>query len=266
MVSISAAARVERGVRSINDDRALVLDTVLNESNVCGECETPAVAAVCDGCGGYYGGGTAATIVLETLKSIPAERICDEATLVQALDECRRRVMLKKERERRLSKMCTTIAGVLFDEDKTFVFHSGDSRVYRFDGKYLVKMTNDHSAVQEMINIGLLKESDLESALQKNVITRCIGVECAPPEVHVSYVSILPGETYLICSDGFWGSVIDNDIINVLSSDQPIDKKADELVELALAHNSRDNISVCLCSRDGEKHEETETDKPFVLD
>ncbi len=266
MLKLSVAARVEKGIRKSNDDRALVLDAIVNENIISGEGETPMIAAVCDGCGGYFGGGTAAETVLQTLSSIPPERICDELKLSQALEECRQRVELMKKKEPTLSKMCTTIAGVYFDDDKTFIFHAGDSRVYRFDGRYLARMTNDHSAVQQMIDFGYISESDSDTVANKNVITRCIGVDCLPPEVHVSSVSILPGETYLMCSDGFWGSVSDDDIVRVLSENISDEKKANTLVELALSQGSRDNVSVCLCSRKGERPIKEETSKPFVLD
>ena len=266
MIKINAASRVEKGVRSSNDDRALLCGNILNMSAYSCEGETPMLAVVCDGCGGYEGGGYAAEIVLETLRLADVKTLEDPICLAKVLEKCRDNIMKKKQEYPRFFEMCTTVAGCLFTDEKTVVFHAGDSRVYRFDGKYLARMTVDHSVVQEMIDCGFVTEKEARSISQQNVIIRCIGTDCDPPEIYISNLPLLPGETYLICSDGFWGSMEEAEIIKLLSSELSDDKKVDFMINAALDAGSDDNITVCLCSRQKESEEEDSDDEPFVLD
>ena len=266
MLKINAASRVEKGVRGSNDDRALLCGNILNMSSYTCETETPLLAVVCDGCGGYAGGGVAAETVLETLRDAEIGSMEDPVSLANALNDCRYNVMRKKKEYPPFSEMCTTIAGCLFTDEKTLIFHAGDSRVYRFDGKYLARMTVDHSVAQEMIDCGFITEEEARRIPQRNVIVRCIGTDCAPPEIYISNVPLLPGETYLICSDGFWGSLEESEIIRLLSSELPDNEKIDSLIKAALDAGSDDNITVCICSRQKDETEEDNDDEPFVLD
>ena len=127
-------------------------------------------------------------------------------------EEARRAVEGKKRELPELSEMCTTVAGCVFLEDRTFVFHAGDSRVYRYDGTSLARMTVDHSAVQSMVDAGRMSAEDGRKSPQRNIITRCIGMDCPPPEIYVSQSPVLPGEVFLLCSDGLWECMPDEEL------------------------------------------------------
>ena len=130
-MKLELACRVAQGVRGSCDDRALLLGKILDQDSHSGEGDAPLIAVVCDGCGGYAGGGTAAETVLSALSQAPLETLADPGGLVEALEGARRAVEEKKRELPQLSEMCTTVAGCVFLEDRTFVFHAGDSRVYR---------------------------------------------------------------------------------------------------------------------------------------
>ncbi len=263
-MKIEFACRVEQGVREYNDDRALILNTVLDSGTLCGEGEPPAVAAVCDGCGGYVGGGVAAETVLFVLTQALPETLADPERLSEVLEAAKRTVYEKKREMPRFSEMCTTVAGCVFREDGTIIFHAGDSRVYRYDGYSLARMTVDHSAVQSMVDAGRLSPEESRTNPQRNVISRCIGIDCLPPEIYISNSPIMPGETFLMCSDGLWECMEDEEIKRLLDQGGTPADQADRLVDYALQARSDDNISVCICARRGdarvmERH-------PFVLD
>lgn len=263
-MKIEYAARVEIGVRETNDDRVLIDGHILDMTSMDGELTLPTMAAVCDGCGGYEGGGIAAQTVLERLSCELPESLEDTGYLGQVLDECSKAVYEKKLEMPSYSKMCTTIAGCLFLEDSTILFHSGDSRVYRYDGIGLARMTIDHSVVQAMIDMGQITEEEALTNPRRNLITRCIGASGLPPEIYVSNVAIASGEKYLLCTDGFWESVAAEQIIEILSRDIPLSAMADALVEAAYQQGSEDNISVCICAAGGKAM--TVKNEPFVLE
>ena len=264
MTKIQLACRVDIGVRESNDDRALIHGRILNMEGCGGETGLPAAAIVCDGCGGYAGGGAAAETVLSVLREVSAENLADPEELNAALEAARLAVMEKKEEMPHFSAMCTTVAGCVFTETHTVIFHAGDSRVYRFDGSALARMTVDHSVVQSMVDAGRITEEEALVSPQRNTITRCIGTDCLPPEIYVSACPIAPGETYLICSDGLWEYLRDERLKELLSCELPPQELADKLVAEALLAGSDDNITACICVCPGGKEKQEET--AFVLD
>ncbi len=262
-MAIDFAARVEKGPRETNDDRVLVAGHILDMSDAAGELSLPALVAVCDGCGGYAGGGIAAQTVLEFLSFEDPQALADTAYLTQVLENCRRVVFEKKAETPQYAAMCTTLAACLFLDDGTVFFHAGDSRVYRYDTWGLAKMTKDHSAVQELVDMGQLTIEEALSSPRRNIITRCIGIDCPPPDIYVSKVPIQSGEKYLLCSDGLWECVSDAELEDVLKQDISPREMVDILMDKALHAGAEDNISICICAKEGTAAR-TET-TPFVL-
>ncbi len=263
-MKIDFAARVDIGPKETNDDRVLISGQVLDMQSFSGTTHTPALAVVCDGCGGYAGGGIAAQTVLETLASEIPEMLADPGYLSQALENCRQIIMHKKEEMPHFSAMCTTIAGCLFSEDSTVIFHSGDSRVYRHDRWGIARMTRDHSVVQDMIDMGEITPEEALEHPKRNVIMRCIGADCLPPEIYLSHSPINPGEKYMFCSDGLWEILPESEIKEILDSEMTLQEMADELIDRAIRQGAYDNISVCICAVQGT--EKAEENKPFILD
>ena len=263
-MEIEFACRVAQGVRDYNDDRALIVGRILDQETFGGTGGAPSVAAVCDGCGGYAGGGTAAETVLSVLDQALPEILADPGRLAEVLEAARQAVYGKKREMPQFSEMCTTVAGCVFREDSTVIFHAGDSRVYRYDGLSLAQMTVDHSMVQSMVDVGQLTAEESQSSPQRNIINRCIGIDCPPPEIYISNSPIMPGETYLLCSDGFWECFRSEEIKRLLSQGGDPVQLAERLVDSALQAGSDDNITVCLCVCRGAAG--VEEKKPFVLD
>jgi protein phosphatase len=242
------AARVDIGTRETNDDRVLINGTVVDSGIVSGETCIPSVAVVCDGCGGYLGGNIAAQMVLERIASEDPASLSDAEHLREVLYDCQRIVMERKADTPALAEMCTTVAGCVFGEDSLRFFHSGDSRIYRYDRWGLARMTKDHSAVQEMIDSREISQEEAETHPNRNIISRCIGMESLPPDIYAVKTAICPGEKYLICSDGLWESIKDTEMKGLLDEGLSLEDTADILVRKALEYGSDDNISVCLCA------------------
>ena len=263
-MKIALACRVEKGRRESGDDRALLPGRILEAGSWAGEASLPCAAAVCDGCGGYAGGGLAAETALSVLEQTPPEALSSPEGLAQALERAGEAVWEKKREFPQYGRMCTTIAGCVFCPEKTLIFHAGDSRVYRYDGFSLARMTVDHSMVQRMVEQGRMTEEEALVSPQRNIISRCIGTDSPPPELYISNVPIGPGEIFLLCSDGFWECMGDRQIKRLLSGGGDLEALAERLAAAALEAGSEDNITVCLCAGQGERAPVEQV--PFVLD
>lgn len=263
-MKLDFAARVDIGPKQTNDDRVLVGGEILDRRSFAGSVETPTVMGVCDGVGGYAGGGIAAQSVWELFLAEDPETLADAEHLARVLHRCEEIVQDKKTAMPEYSAMCTTIAGCAFCDNAIAFFHSGDSRIYRHDSWGLAKMTKDHSIVQEMVDMGEITPEEALVHPRRNIISRCIGAGGPAPEIYISGKPVNPGEKYLFCSDGLWECVKDDEIKEVLDSDMPLAQMVDVLVEKALSNGSDDNTSVCICSVQGAVNK-VEI-KPFVLD
>ena len=124
--------------------------------------------------------------------------------------------------------------------------HIGDSRCYRLRQGQLVQITRDHSLLQEQIDAGLLTPEQAALSINKNLVTRALGVDDAVLlEVHEHAVE--PGDVYLMCSDGLSDMVSDaGHCENSADADVAAEQRAKALVDTANAHGGRDNITVLL--------------------
>ncbi|WP_241976556.1 MULTISPECIES: protein phosphatase 2C domain-containing protein [unclassified Cryobacterium] len=147
----------------------------------------------------------------------------------------------------------TTLSGIAFvdaGDDVGFhwmAFNVGDSRVYTWDGHTLAQLSVDHSAVQEMVDAGLISRDEAEQHPERNVITRAIGAD----ESVDADVWLLPASgrhAFLICSDGLTKELGAAEIARILASyagdSLPSRSRADVLVDAALARGGHDNVTV----------------------
>jgi serine/threonine protein phosphatase PrpC len=146
--------------------------------------------------------------------------------------------------------MGTTLAGLaVLDGDRWAVLNIGDSRVYRYAEGQLRQLTVDHSAVQQLVDAGLL---DARAALRhprRNVVTRSLGTE-PPPRPDIELRDPVPGERFLICSDGLTNELSDAEIAGLLADSEP-QQAADSLVEQAVLAGGRDNVTVLVVDLTG---------------
>ena len=118
--------------------------------------------------------------------------------------------------------------------------------MYRFRGGELHQLTEDHSLLQEQINFGLITPEQAKYSTNKNLVTRALGVD---PEVELELheYPVLPGDIYLICSDGLTDLVEDADIhLTLATLNANLELAAKQLVQLANDNGGNDNISVIL--------------------
>jgi len=142
--------------------------------------------------------------------------------------------------------MGTTLVTALFYDNQVTVAHIGDSRLYRLRGEELSAITRDHSLLQEQIDSGMISAEEARFSLNKNLVTRALGVD---PEVETEIhdYPVQPGDIYLLCSDGLNDMVEDEEIqltLQMLGAN--LELAATQLIQMANDNGGRDNVSVIL--------------------
>jgi serine/threonine protein phosphatase PrpC len=211
---------------------------------------------VADGMGGHAHGDAASQTVIrvftdhieENLPSTP-ERILD--AIHSSNDSVRD---LSSGEDFGTAMSGTTLAGLaVVDAGDGIGFHwmafnVGDSRIYTWDGRALTQLSVDHSAVQEMVEAGLIKAADAEKHPVRNVITRAIGAgEFVDADVWLQ--PALGTHTFLVCSDGLTKELSEQEMAEILAAGgggKNLGELADDLVAAALAKGGRDNVTVVL--------------------
>ncbi len=142
--------------------------------------------------------------------------------------------------------MGTTIVSAVFCGNRVSIGHIGDSRCYRLRGDKFEQLTHDHSLLQEQIDSGQLTQEQAKYSLNKNLVTRALGIEAIVPADIVEY-RVEANDIYLLCSDGLT-DMVEPDVIHTIIDEKRCDLAlaAGELIEIANQNGGRDNISVVL--------------------
>jgi protein phosphatase len=135
---------------------------------------------------------------------------------------------------------------VQFYDDKFVVAHVGDSRLYRLRDDFLTRLTRDHSLLQEQIDKGMISPEEARLSPNRNLVTRALGVDPSV-DVELNDYQALPGDVYLLCSDGLNDMADDSEIAAIMTAfSANLQLCARQLVEMANEHGGRDNVSVIL--------------------
>ena len=204
--------------------------------------------AVADGIGGALAGQIASEMMLKNVISgyydSPAADLqtAMHESIVQANDRIYNLAQMIPER----SGMGTTLVGAILIEDRAIIAQVGDSRAYLVRDGQIFPITHDHSWVEEQVRAGLMRREDAEMSPFRNVITRSIG---AAPQVVPDFYEerAVPGDIWVLCSDGLTGHVRDEEILRIANGQAP-SEVARQLIELANARGGRDNITVFVIS------------------
>jgi len=134
-----------------------------------------------------------------------------------------------------------------FSGDGFIIGHVGDSRTYRFRKGQLEQLTQDHTLVQEQVEQGLIPPDNIRNHPLGNIVLRAVGQE-SELALDLLRGKILPGDLFLLTSDGLTDMIQDDQIREILSTEVDIHRKVDELIESAKAAGGKDNITVVLVS------------------
>lgn len=200
---------------------------------------------VADGMGGHRAGEVASSIAVETILAGNISRI-DEAGLKQLILEANNAILAEAEKNPELAGMGTTVAVLVLFPHKAIVAHIGDSRIYRYTAKgELIRLTDDHSLVAELVKRGELTEIEAKEHPHRNMLTRALGTK-GNIEVETMVLPVQPGDRFLLCSDGLTGMVDEDTIGQVLAGNDMPKVLAEQLVALAVERGGMDNVTVVI--------------------
>ena len=198
--------------------------------------------AIADGMGGHAAGDYVSNLLVDSLRAIaPAERFDDYvealcAGVAQVNTQVRAEASL-----RGVEMMGATLVLLAARDDQAVCLWAGDSRLYRLRDGRLEAISRDHSYVQELIDSNLLNEEEARAHPMGNIVTRAVGVD---EHVELARVSlrVLPGDTFLLCSDGLTRTAEDHELGEVLRYPDPYEVVR-SLVHLGLTRGAPDNIT-----------------------
>lgn len=199
--------------------------------------------AVADGMGGHDAGELASRTIADALAAMPiaggAQAL--NANVLDALQFANAAIMALSA-ERGKGTMGSTVVVLLTFENAFRCLWSGDSRAYLLRSDKLHRITRDHTEVQDLIDRGVLTAADAENYHRRNVILHAVGVDT---ELFLDHIdgNILPGDTFILCSDGLTGHVGDLEILRIASGLRP-EQICAALLELALRRGGNDNVTI----------------------
>jgi serine/threonine protein phosphatase Stp1 len=199
--------------------------------------------AVADGVGGAAAGDHASQVVVAALNSVGPQATTAELLAVARgkLDEANAD-LLAYAAQQGLEHVAATVAALLCCGGEYAALWAGDSRIYRLRGGTLLALTRDHSAVQELVDRGVLSSEQAANHPSRNIITRAVG---AMEHLELQHIEdqIEPDDFFLLCSDGLTKVASDEEIGAVLADTRP-EAAPGRLIDLALARGAPDNLTV----------------------
>lgn len=220
-------------VREINED------SVMSKPQV-------GLWAVADGMGGYEAGNVASNMIvksLEELESKPGLSAMVDSIEDQLLD-VNQRILEYAEIMLEGRTLGSTVVSILLRGQVGVCMWVGDSRLYRLRNNELTQLSRDHSQVEELLQQGLIREDEVENHPESNVITRAIGTS-EELYVDLNVFSAQVGDTFLLCSDGLYNAVSNEDII-IQMTNPNTDDAVKQLIVKSLENGATDNVSIVM--------------------
>jgi len=200
---------------------------------------------VADGMGGHKAGEVASQTAVEVIaevyqktKGTPGE------ALEKAFQEANHSILQQATRNPDMAGMGTTCTALAIVGNEAWAAHVGDSRLYLIRGDSIYQLSEDHTAIQEMVRQGLLSAEEAEHHEDRNVLLRAMGTK---PELTIMRwpqpMDIRQGDSFLLCSDGLHDLVSDEEMMTVVKGASPGDA-CRKLIQMAKERGGYDNITV----------------------
>jgi len=231
------AARSALGlVRNGNEDSALI---------------GPRVIAVADGMGGHAGGEVASSVAINTLSEIAPTFTSENIDLDSASDlylnslhTIDAQIRAVASNEPALAGMGTTLTSLLINGTEVSLLHIGDSRAYRLRGNTLEQLSADHTVLQELLDKGVISESEAQVHPQRSMLTQALtGDGNLEPSLHVFEGKVQ--DRYILCSDGLSGVLAEKEIKTLVKGKGAAEAVA-ALIEATYINGAPDNVTIVI--------------------
>lgn len=224
------------GGRDYNEDCA---DIFRRENKWC--------CVLADGLGGMGGGAEASSCVVEVIRQCFESGYLDESTMLDCCQRAHRAIQQLKKDRYQTGRMFSTIV-LLYGTDKELYWvHSGDSRLYLFQGTELIFQTRDHSVPQMLVTCGEIQEDQLRGHPDRNRLLACLGVEEEEAKLSpLGGMELTSGLSALLCSDGFWEPVTEDQMLDTLNRSHSVKawlEKMHKLIDYEPISKDQDNYT-----------------------
>lgn len=221
---------------------------LIRKNNQDGGYASPHMLVLADGMGGAAGGDIASSVTVAHLAANddvhPAEDLLP--LLRRSLNEAHDELIERVEEKPSLAGLGTTCIAIMRSNNKLAMVHIGDSRAYLLRDGALTQVTKDHTLVQYLVDVGKITAEEAEHHPQRNVIMRAVGDSPGELELDESVREAIPGDRWLLCSDGLFGVVSHDTIEHTLLTYKDVDECGEHLIDLALAGGAPDNVTVVI--------------------
>lgn len=226
---IKVASISDCGGRSINDDTVRIRQE-----------HSSAWAFVGDGLGGYAGGQQASQAAAEALMKVSRKgSLLTDAQLISAANLADQAV--RKVQKDRSGKMKTTLVFLIIDDGQARWMHVGDSRLYHFHGGKIQHQTMDHSVSQMAVLMGEITPHQIRFHEDRNRVLRALGGESAKPDLAPAIQLTEGKEAFLLCTDGFWEYVFEEEMEQTLSQSKDPQQWLDKMLTILHSRTPADN-------------------------
>lgn len=209
------------------------------------------LAVVCDGMGGARAGNVASALAVDTAWAY-WETLSEEELLQTPGEHLRRGAELANEaichraiQDENCRGMGTTMVAVIATGEKAYILNIGDSRAYHIREEGIVKVTRDHSVVEDLVHRGELTPEQARMHPQKNLITRALGAESVA-RTDLYEVEWKPGEFLLLCSDGLSNMLTDQELLYEALYGGTPESCCRRMLDIALTRGAPDNVTAAL--------------------
>lgn len=211
------------------------------------------LVVVCDGMGGMQGGSVASQLAVQTILETVAsadKQSNPSMTLIKAIRNANMAIIEEGQKNPTLQGMGTTVTALLLTPYSALTAYVGDSRIYQLRKGRKIFRTFDHSMVFEMVRKKVISEEQARLSAQSNVILKALGIT-SDIEVEIEERPYLKGDRFILCTDGFWGAMPEEEFVRHLSENNPINKILDSTASVveSIGRNSGneyDNLTAAI--------------------
>jgi serine/threonine protein phosphatase PrpC len=199
---------------------------------------------VADGMGGHRGGEVASTMAVGTLGGLCRDGEGDAPSRLRAaIERANAEIFKRAASTRRLAGMGTTVVALLLSaEGPAFVAHVGDSRLYQIRDGSLSALTDDHSLAAELLRNGEITAEEARVHPKRSILVRAVGVSKGV-DVEIAPVDLRVDDTLLLCSDGIYEMLPEEDILAIVASAPDVHAAVAWLVDAADQGGGKDNAT-----------------------
>lgn len=215
---------------------------------------------VADGMGGHAAGQVASELAtsaaLSAVRSLQGGLTSPGDCLRHAIECANQRVRAEVQSRPDLAGMGTTMVMLMAAGSRATLAHVGDSRAYLIRDRQMRRLTEDHSLVGELVRRGRLSEAEAREHPHRHVLSQAIGVR-ESVSAAVGEMSVLPGDVFVLCSDGLTTHLDDDEIVTIADGEPDLNEACQGLVDAANARGGQDNTTIVMlryeCEREAKR-------------